>query len=269
MGVHLDGNGSTWTGIESLDVDEPIGLSYRQLNHLSIAVRKRIGFEHVTFADSTVGGKHLPGGARILGIVENTTDLSKGYGDASYDITTGKFMGRGLVYDQTNNALWCATGDGTVSDDPYLITLHPDRIWNGGDVTWAGAHEFDGTVDFTSHVNIDGTLQTDSLVVDGTEVDLGGTAGISLFFDPTVYAGGESSTRPDGMIIKHGTLTVASNPDDVSFAVAFPNSLEGLAVAPEHSTNPQYYLTASGKTGFTGIGAAAQPTKVHWVAIGR
>ena len=148
--VHMDGVGSGWTNIESLDVNQPIGLSYRQLNHLAIAVRKRVCKEHVAFADVTVGGDHLPGGCGVLGIVENTADLSVGAGDASIDVTEGKFIGRGIIYDQTNNALWCWTNtDGTTSADPYLLTFHPDRAWDGGDVTWAGAHQFDSSVCFS------------------------------------------------------------------------------------------------------------------------
>ena len=160
MSVHQSGDGAAWAGLETLDVDQPHGKDYQQSKHLAIAVRKRVGHEHVTFADGTVGGKHLPGGARILGIVENTSDLSKGYGDASYDITDGMFMGRGLVYDQTNNAFWCATGDGTVSDDPYKIMFGPNSICSAGDYTF-NIGEFDASVDISGNVGLDGDLSID------------------------------------------------------------------------------------------------------------
>jgi len=39
---------------ETLDVDQPLGLSYRQMNHIAIGVRKRMNKEHVAFADATV-----------------------------------------------------------------------------------------------------------------------------------------------------------------------------------------------------------------------
>ena len=185
--VHPDGTGTSWT--EDLDIGQPHGLDYRSNQDIRKGIRKRAEHEHSEFADATVGMKHLAGGSRILGIVENTVDLSTGSGDASIDITDGKFQGRGLIYDQTNNAFWCYTGDGTVSDDPYLLTLHPDRAWNGGDVTWAGAHQFDASVCFTD-AEITGAWLFEGTVSFNDEVDFS-----SVNITGTVTAFGAWSSR--------------------------------------------------------------------------
>lgn len=171
--VHPSGDGSGWSNVEAVDVDQPHGLDYRYSQHIAKGVRKRINKEHEAFGDSTAGGEHLAGGCRILGIVESTADLTTGAGDASIDITEGKFIGRGMVYDQTNNVLWCWTNsDGTTAANPYQLLIHPDRAWAGGDVTWAGAHEFDSSVDFTGKVNIDGTLDVAGNAAFNSGVDI-------------------------------------------------------------------------------------------------
>ena len=82
------------------------------------------------------------------------------------------------------------------------------------------------------------------------------------------YGGGESVTLKGGLIIKMGSFVPSSNPDTHSFAVAFPTALIGLAVGVVDNTNPMYYLTAAGASGFTGIGASSQPSKVWFVACG-
>lgn len=154
MSVHPDGSGTGWTLVETVDIDQPHGKDYLWSQHIAKGVRKRINKQHVTFADNTVGGEHIPGGASILDIVDQTIDIS---------IDDSTYVGRNLIYDQTNNALWCFTNtDGTSSTpDAFQLTFHPDRAWSGGDVTWAGAHEFDASVDISGNVAMDGDLTID------------------------------------------------------------------------------------------------------------
>lgn len=204
--VHPDGTGSSWD--ENLDVDQPHGLDYRSNQDFRKGIRKRIEHEHGGFADATVGGKHLPGGCRVLGIVENTVDLSTGAGDASIDITDGLYQGRGIIYDQTNNALWCFTGDGTVSDDPYLMLFHPDRAWNGGDVTWSGIHQFDSSVCF-SDAEITGAWLFEGTVGFNDEVDFS-----AALFEGTVGFTDEvdfSDININGAVDAFGTWAAKSN----------------------------------------------------------
>lgn len=273
MAVHSNGTGTGWEEAAP-DIDQPLGLSWRELQDLRKGVRKRINKEHKAFGDVTVGGEHLPAGCRILGIVDSTADMTKGAGDASYDVTDGKFIGRGLIYDQTNNVFWCWTNsDGTTSANPYQILQHPDRAWAGGDVTWTGGHEFDASVDITGNVAIDGDLTVDgNLVVDGTAIAFGGTAGIGLFYDPTAYTGGESVTLPNGLILKQGVKAYsASSTLTVTFGSAFPTAVLSEQVSLAHSSAGTIGPVISNVTTAaleikTTSGAG---TNVHWLVIGR
>ena len=195
--VHSAGDGAGWTITETLDVDQPLGLSYRQMNHIAIGVRKRMNKEHVAFADATVGGEHIPGGAAILDIQEATADMTKGMSDGTY-------TGGGLVWCYSTGSkygvLWvCATGDGTYGavGDPTILKLHPDKQWGGGDITWSGAHEFDASVDFTGPVainkdlTVDGTAVFTGVFLDGTTT-FNAVAGES---GPTMKIFGDWSSR--------------------------------------------------------------------------
>lgn len=211
--VHPDGTGTGWDE-NAPDVDQPHGLDYRSHQDIRKAVRKRLSKEHKTPADNTAGGEHLAGGCRILGIVDSTSDLTAGAGDASYDITDGKFQGRGIVYDQTSNKLWCFTGDGTVSDDPYALMWGPESICLGADYTWTGAHEFDASIDITGSVAIDGDLTMDgAFEIDGTsnfndEVDFSAVNISGNVGALTTWAGKISGTvyqaTTDGLVLALG-----------------------------------------------------------------
>lgn len=87
-------------------------------------------------------------------------------------------------------------------------------------------------------------------------------------FTPASYAGGESVTFPNGLIVKMGAFSPSSNPDTVTFVAAFPNAIVGLSVTPHDNTNPDFYVSAYNASAFTAIGAASQPTTYLWTAIG-
>lgn len=142
MGVHAAGDGIAWDSLEALDVDQPHGLDYRESVHMAKAIRLRLSQEHVTFADATVGGIHKPGGAAVLGICDGTPGAAD-----------GTYRGHGIVWDNTA-CLWCSTAvaGASTSGDFTLVLIHPDKQWGGGDVTWAGAHQFDGSVDMTNAI---------------------------------------------------------------------------------------------------------------------
>jgi cytoskeletal protein CcmA (bactofilin family) len=53
-----------------------------------------------------------------------------------------------------------------------LVKLHPDLQWAGQDVTWAGAHEFDASVDITGNVGMDGDLTVDGKLAVDSSCDL-------------------------------------------------------------------------------------------------
>ena len=302
MGVHPDGSGTSWDDIEAIDVDQPHGLDYRSTQHLAKAVRKRLDKEHVAFADSTVGGEHIPGGCAILGIVDASTDIS---------IDDSTFVGCNLLYDQTNLMFWCFTNvDGTVSTpDGYRLKLGPKSICRTDDFTWDGAHLFDASVDMsdvavTGDLTLAGKFETDGTVnfngdvavladasfdgtvdfgdgvafaaevsidgilkVDGTASAFGGTAGIGLWYDPTVQGAAESIRFPNGLILKHGSAVTGS--PDVSFGSTFPTAVVSVQVTTK-DTDVQDMLAvvkSVTKTGFTIIGEAGN-NGYYWQAWG-
>lgn len=156
MSVHSDGLGSGWDIVETLDVDQPHGLDYRQLNHLAIALRKRINKEHVAFGDTTAGGEHIPGGCAVLDIVDGTDDVTTAWG-------AGTYTGGGLAYSLCGIMYVCSTLDTTYdgAKDVTIVKLHPDLQWAGQDVTWAGAHQFDVSVD------VQGAMDASTLNISG------------------------------------------------------------------------------------------------------
>jgi len=211
MGVHPSGDGAAWDSIEAIDVDQPQGLDYRSQKHMAVGVRKRIMQEHSEFGDTTAGGIHKPGGCAVLGM--EITDTA---GDpTALVVADGTYRGHGLIWsyktDSTDEGvLFCATAaaGASTTGDWTVMALHPDRQWKGGEVTWAGAHEFDASVDISGNVAIDGDLTVDgALLVDGTancEDDVAFGADVSI--DVSFSVGGNANVVGDVSI--DGTLAM-------------------------------------------------------------
>ena len=152
MAVTPSGDGAAW--VTNIDVDQPHGLDYRAWNHLALAVQNRLKQEHALFADATVGGIHKPGGTAVLGIDDDT---------ANFTGRDGTYRGHGIVWDGSIN-LWCWTAVGGATAAPgvagtadmTILKMHPDKQWGGGDVTWAGAHEFASTARFKGTADFSG-----------------------------------------------------------------------------------------------------------------
>lgn len=296
MAVHSDGLGVTWGDIENLDVDQPHGLDYRQLNHIAKAVRKRLNKEHVDFGDSTAGGEHVPGGCAVLDIVDASDDVTDGWNDGTY-------TGGGLVYSLCGALYVCSTLDTTYdgATDVTLVKLHPDTQWGGQDVTWTSGHEFDASVDITGNLAVDGDISCDgtghfgtlvsvgdfsmdgtavfggdvsidgAVKIDGTACEFGKTAGIGLFYDPTAYTGGETSTLGNSLIFKMGTTgaIAGGGTADVSFGTAFPNGLLTAQVSQTVSNASEpMIITARATTGLTIKNATGNAGAAPWMAIG-
>lgn len=206
MTAHSSGTGGSWN--ETLDVDQPHGLDYQEWNDIRIGIRKRESQEHNTYADNTVGGIHKPGGAAVLGIDDDTATV----------IADGTYRGHGLVWDGSVN-LWCWTQTAGITDTPgvagtedwTILKMHPDKQWGGQDVTWAGAHEFDASVDFTGNIGGDITFHG-ALEFDGT-VDF--TAGVNI--DGTAEVLNELACASDviiaGDLVADGTAVFTSEVD--------------------------------------------------------
>lgn len=194
MGVHPSGDGAAWDALEDVDIDQPHGKDYLYSQHIAKAVRKRLEQEHADFADATVGGIHVPGGCAVLGIEDGTDTI----------LADATLKGHGIVWDNTSR-LWCstATPGAAATGDWTLVLINPDKQWGGGDVTWAGAHEFDASVDISGNVAMDGDLTIDGkLVVDNSadfsDVHIAGTLHIDLACDMT-------NTTIDGTLTVYDT----------------------------------------------------------------
>jgi len=262
MTAHSSGDGASWN--ETVDVDQPHGLDYREVNDVRIGVRKRLDSGHTTFADNTVGGVHMPGGAGILGM-----EITNAGGDITSPIASdGTYQGRGIIWawDGSQEArLWCSTeaAESTAATDWTVVRMHPDKQWAGGDVTWSGTHQFDVSV------TVDGVLDCSTVNVDGTASSFGGSAGIGLFYDPTNCTGGESVTLGNNMIIKNATTVNVASGTDISFAAAFPNAITSVT-AVVNSNNPGHTLALSsvGVTGFQVNHNQGGSPSIFWQAMG-
>jgi hypothetical protein len=194
MGAHPSGDGVAWDSLEAIDVDQPHGLDYRSQQHMAIAVRKRMSQEHETFGDTTAGGIHKPGGSAVLGM-----EITDAAGDpTSAVVADGTYRGHGLVWSYVVQAgadkgvLWCWTAVAGLTDTPgvggtadwTVMKLHPDLQWGGGDITWAGAHQFDNSVefldpvDFTGPVIVEGSCDFSDVFVAG-DISVAGTVKIA------------------------------------------------------------------------------------------
>lgn len=178
MGVHPDGSGTEWTLIEAVDVDQPHGKDYLYGQHIAKGVRKRMNQEHSAFGDTTAGGIHKPGGAAILA-VEYTDDCTVAV------VADGTYRARGLIWSYSKDTsnygvLFCNTSAAGVSTcgDFTVLKMHPDLQWAGGDVTWAGAHEFDSSVDITGPLGVDSSADVSDVYVDG-DISVKGSAKIA------------------------------------------------------------------------------------------
>ena len=92
-------------------------------------------------------------------------------------------------------------------------------------------------------------------------------------FTPSTYAGGESVTLPNNLIMKFGTQSVAADGTSaVSFATAFPGGIIQVQLTFQTIINvgSDAGLSASSQlvTGFTLQSGAANTETVAWMAIG-
>ena len=91
-------------------------------------------------------------------------------------------------------------------------------------------------------------------------------------FTPSTYAGEESVTLPNGLIMKTGIVTASTSGTSVSFGVAFPNGVVSALACPNNGAT----LTQS--SGFSGKAAVDSLTtsgmnvscdgSAYWQAIG-
>ena len=133
-----------------------------------------------------------------------------------------------------------------------------------------------------SIVGADGILvNNDSLGTDDTKgatqgnikayVDASSTDG----FSPTSYSGGETTTLPNGLIMKFGTVDAVHTGDnntDVNFGAAFPNAVISaqltIAEATNNSRDP-IKINALTTSTLTIRNTSSATLTTHWLVFGR
>lgn len=147
------------------------------------------------------------------------------------------------------------SGDLTIKGDLKVAT----DFSLTGDGAVDGTFNFGDGAAFAAEVSIDGVFKADN-----TAFEVGGAAGIGLFYDPTSYGGGETTTFPNGLIIKSGQAVEGA----VAFGTAFPNAIVAVVATIISSTETHTTTVhASSVNGFTLATNPAAATS-HWIAIG-
>ena len=254
--------------------------------------------EHAAFADATVGGIHKPGGCAVLGIEDGTATV----------IEDGTVVGHGIIWDNTE-ALWCCTAaaGASTTGDWTILQMNPNTQWKGGDVTWAGNHQFDASVDFSgvditgdlyvdssadfSAVYIEGDIQLTSCITNSggylDENDLGSdsTAAVAsqqsiksyvdTILDPTVEAGAAGSTGEtifnNGLRIARGVSDVASN-NSTSITLAGWSQIYAAVASWDNTTTNDSNDCKSvdfSTTHFRILNTSGVDLTAAWIAIGR
>jgi hypothetical protein len=91
-------------------------------------------------------------------------------------------------------------------------------------------------------------------------------------FDPATYSGGETTTLPNGLIMKFGTITASSNAStNVNFSVAFNAVVSAqLTILEDNNTDRQPLKIGSLSTSTLAIrNTVGDDLTVHWLVFGR
>jgi len=88
-------------------------------------------------------------------------------------------------------------------------------------------------------------------------------------FTPSSYAGGESVTLPNGLIMKMGIEPQSGATGTVTYGAAFPTSVVSVNITPVDtlSRSTSLAITASSSSAFSWI-SDSNHTAIHWQAIG-
>ena len=92
-------------------------------------------------------------------------------------------------------------------------------------------------------------------------------------FDPATYSGGETTTLPNGLIMKFGTIEAANNAATaVNFAVDFPNAVVSaqITILEDNNTDRQPVKIGSlGTSTLTIRNTTSTNLTTHWLVFGR
>lgn len=110
----------------------------------------------------------------------------------------------------------------------------------------------------------DTSLPTTAAIIDYVAGKVG-----SANWTPTSYAGEESITFPNGLIMKHGFIADAGGSTTVTFAAAFPTAIISASVTPDDTTSQGLnYVVHTYSTTIIRIDNTNALDGYHWQAWG-
>jgi len=231
---------------ERLNVDHIFGLTGTQISDEDTGYHRDIHFYSTTATDPILGV------TAVSGVDELRYTNSEG---GSFYLTSGGTLNIGssdLLGTLANNTYFTAVdsaGTGTVE----LIKA------NGSDVA---------VIPDGSELASSAAPTADADIANKKYVDDNTTMVPAVSGAGAGYAGEESVTFPNGVILKMGATTYASNPQTITFGTAFPTAIVSVVVTPHDNTNSEEYVTAYSTTSFTAQAASSAPTTWLWMAMG-
>ena len=119
----------------------------------------------------------------------------------------------------------------------------------------------------SAKLHIAGTPGTDGIMFPDGTLQTTAAGG----FTPSTYAGGESITFPNGLILKHGIVVWAGAPTTITFATPFPTAIVSASITSYKVNSPTTGGALWGAISRTRIQATTfgiLPSHLHWQAWG-
>lgn len=156
---------------------------------------------------------------------------------------------------------------GTVANATYFTAV--DNAGTGTvDLIQANASDV-AVIPDGSELATSGAPTADADISNKKYVDDQITANSTLDFSPTSYSGGETTTFPNGLIMKMGSTTIGSGSVTVTFGTTFPTALRSVSVIMYDDAAASNILnySASSASAITFIGPSGDQA-FYWIAIG-
>lgn len=239
--------------------------------------------EHVQPSTSQAGGQHLKGSTRVY--LESSTPTTDPEGN-NLDTSATSDNGRVAVLTGSSNIIkvfantsagvstsWQHAAVGRV----YLadtMNANSKHVVGLPTATQSGSPLHVGQLDTTYFAGIStGAIQPKlGLASISTGLATSGTS-VHVACTPVSYAGEQSVTLPNGMILKFGTATTSTYAAAISFSAAFPNALLAVTativqLSAEHRCIVVDTDPAAGVSGFSVLSYPDAAVDFYWMAIG-
>ena len=263
-------NPATGTGWDETipDVNQPHGNDYNEHQETKKAVRIRIEKEHEDFGTSSAGGEHLNGAAVVyMGAASPTNRPDAATALASNNIDKGRLWLDDTttppVLKRWNGSAWAQVS--VLANNQYLTAVDATGT---GTVNLIKANASDVAIlPDGSELASSAAPTTDAGLANKKYVD--DNVGAANY-TPSSYAGEQSITFPNGLIIKQGTKTAAAaSTVTITFSAAFPSSLLVVIVQGNaYDTNDPTVTSKHATDSFNYKQGGGSHSAFDWIAIG-